>query len=52
MLGRHTLFAIWAVDVIEYYTRTIVSVLNNFLKAVDVENMSTAELDAWFLAKT
>lgn len=52
LFGRHTLLAIWAVDVIEYYTRTIVSVLNNFLKAVDVENMSTAELDAWFLAKT
>jgi len=50
LFSTHSLFAIWAIDVIEYYTRSIISILNNFLKAINMENMSASKLNTWFLA--
>jgi len=51
LLSWHSLFTIWAIDVIENYTRSIVPILNNFLKAINMENMSASKLNTWFLSK-
>ena len=49
LFSRHTLLTIWAIKVIEDYTRSIISILNNFLKAINMENMSASKLNTWLL---
>jgi len=47
----NSLFTIWAIKIIEDYTRTIVSIHNILLKATNMENMSASKLNTWLLSK-
>lgn len=47
----NSLFTIWAIKIIEDYTRTVVSIHNILLEATNMEDMSASKLNTWLLSK-